>query len=693
MKLRLSVVLPLALLCRPAVAALTDSEKAVVRTFIDKGVVDTAPRVRALVGRPDLAPEEIAAALKPGLAESTFDDKHQRFVDALLFGPGSAAARSTLVPAVVSGLLARAAADFSDVPVDFSAHVEARARKATEESLAIHAYVDRRIANAGTPPSDGHDPAAGIRDDALKAAASLYKDHLAERAQAFGTPGRVSAELLRVRLQAWLTLVDLGRGIVPRQELSGWLGLAGERRAVFERRGVLVDADGAPDARVAAATKMLEAAGAADGLSAWVVSKVSPAGLVARGVVARAGAPLAEGLHPIDGSTLWPPEVKPSSPDAALVAAAASAADLATAHAFARAPLIGERARAAAKNAARAGAAGYLAPSPARMALSGALGQPAPPPSPEMVLAGAIELLLLDGTRAIEVAVIRAGEGRPEPLEQLSVALTTLAGAEDRIVLGTTSDGGNVELSAASDVKTTDGLVSGISFGGRKYTLAPDNQGVFSVRVDGAVPKLTQLPDFQERPSAGNSFHADGVDYERLFGEPRAAGLDDGRLVLEGSKAGFDAIVTGAEGSDQEVAAVIRPKGAGGGLLVRAREGEGSYEGVGVLLEVDANRIRLLRFDGHAKAIQLADPVPLPPMPPKGYLVSLRADGDSVVAHIDGKAIAGKLVTEVEPGRAGIAVRAEARLDVLHLVAKNQVPKAAKAPRAKGAPVPRANKK
>jgi hypothetical protein len=673
MKPALAAAFVVCLVSHPALAALTDSEKAVVRNFVNKGVLDTAPRVRSLVARPDLTPDEVSAALKPGLAETPFDEQHQRFVDALLFGAGSAASRSTLVPAVVDGLLARTGTVFGDVPLDAGAKPDARGRKASDESLAIHAFVDRRVANAGSPSADGHDPSVGIHDDALKAAALLYKDFYATHAQAFGTGTRVSQEMLRLRMQIGLAMIDLGRGIVPRQELSQWLGLSGESRGVFERTGVLVDTDGAPDARAAAATKILESAGrATDGVSGWLVAKVSPAGLAARGLVARAGTFLGEAPRPVDGSSLWPGEVKPATTDVALVAVAESAAELATSHALAQSDALRERARVAAEHAARAGAAGYLAPSPAQMTLAGALGQPPPAPTPELVLEGAVQLALLDGQRAVEVAVIRAGEGRPEPLEQLALALTVLAPDGTHLAVGSPAAGGAVAPVALSDVKTTEGLVSGFTLSGRKYTLLADRAGVFTARIDGAIPKLTQLPDFRERTVAGEAFRADGVDYEKLFGDPRAAGLDDGRLVLEGSKTGFDAIVTGIEGSDQEVAAVLRPTGSGGGLIVRGRPGEASYEGVGVLLEADAARARLLRFDGHAKAVQLAEPMPLPAMPARGYVVSLKIEGDTATARIDGRLLSGKIVGDLAAGKAGLAVRSEGRLDVTHLVAKTR---------------------
>src|SRR6185369_9340450 len=101
-----------------------------------------------------------------------------------------------------------------------SARIDGKARKAAEEALSIHAYVDRKIANAGKPAADGHDLSAGIRDDALKAAAMLYKDHLAAHDAGLRTPGRVSPEILRLRVQASLALIDLGRGIVGRHEIA-----------------------------------------------------------------------------------------------------------------------------------------------------------------------------------------------------------------------------------------------------------------------------------------------------------------------------------------------------------------------------------------------------------------------------------------------------------------------------------------
>src|SRR5262245_24164827 len=109
------------LLAASARATLTDSEKAQVAGFVQEGVPSRAPRARALVARPDLLPAEVAEPLVRGYAGAPFDERRLRFTEALLFGPGSAPARSTLVPAVVQALMARASRRMADVPADAKA--------------------------------------------------------------------------------------------------------------------------------------------------------------------------------------------------------------------------------------------------------------------------------------------------------------------------------------------------------------------------------------------------------------------------------------------------------------------------------------------------------------------------------------------------------------------------------------------
>ncbi|HVU04891.1 MAG TPA: hypothetical protein VHE30_24240 [Polyangiaceae bacterium] len=656
-------------------AALTDSEKAVVKTFVKKGALDSASRVRALVGRPDLEKDEVSAVLRDGYAEAPFDDAHLRFTDALLFGPGSAAARNDLVAPVVTALLARAAARMNEVPMEAAARVTEKERAATEELLAIHGFVDQKIANGGSPPPDGHDGALAIREDALGSAARQYVEHLVAHERWMRAPGNVSAELVRVRAQMALALIDLSRGVLGRHEIIGALGLDGSRRALFERTGVFVEAGAAPDARLADVLRVVESVpDALRGVSALLVSKTSPLGLVGRGKVLRVGVSVGAQADPIGWGALWPDEVTPSAPDKALVAAAEAVAELATARALSADPALAEKARAASEHAARAGAVGYLAKRALAVPLARSQGLPAAAPAPAVVLEEAVALLLLDAPRAVDLAVVREAEGRPEPAEQLALALTVLASSGARAAAGRTKQDGGVESLPLSEVKREGALVTELQLGGRRVTVTSDPEGVFSVALDGSRPKLTSLPTFRERTKEADSWDADGRTYTKLFGAPKATFLDDGRFVVEGSHAGFDAVATGEPGADGEISAELWPAGDGGGFVARAVAGDSSYEGVTLLLEPASSQVRLLAMDGKGKARPLADPAKLPPPGPKGYAVSLAVKGDRVTAKVDKVTLSASLTGGPTDGHFGLAVRADARLEVRTLKVKQRAP-------------------
>ncbi len=648
-----------------ASAALTSSEKAVVASFVEKAALDTAPRVRALVARPDLAPDEVAEPLVRGYGAAPFDDAHARFTEALLFGPGSAASRNTLVPAVVRALLRRAAVRMEELPVDATAEGGGRERAAAAEVLAIHAFIDSRVANAGTPPPDGHDPSAAIRDDALRAAVDLEKEHWLAHERWFRSMKPVSAELARVRVQAATAVVDLGRGVVGRHELADWLGLDGARAGLFERTGVLAFGSGAePEARVADAVRWLEAAPhATDGLSVWLLDKSDPTGLVARGRIARTGVRLGSATRPLSPSRLWPAEVTPSRPDAALARVLRSVAELATARALATRPSLAATARAMAERAAGAGPTGYLSVEVLAEPLAGEAGVPAPPPGGEAVLASAVHLLLVDAPRALDLALIRAAAGRPQALEQFATALSVLTDGK-RATLGRTRPDGSIEAIDATDVGATSDAATAFVLSGKHYAVYAGKAGAFVATVDGAPPRLTALSSYAVLTEAAGSWSVGNTTFERLYGEPRGAALDDGRFVLEGGRSGFDAVAAGAPSSDAEVTANVLPAGAGGAVLARAAAGDTSYSAITLFLETEPSRARLVFVDGSGRAVEIAPPVELPRAPAEGYPVSLRVAGDRVTAKVADKTLSGVLRREVAPGRVGLSARAEGRLEV-----------------------------
>src|SRR5277367_6019522 len=98
----------LVLSARPASAALTDSEKAQIKGYVQGAQLSTVQRVRALVGRPDLALEESASALADAVVPVTFQPAGTAYLRELVFGGPSLSVRPVLVSAVTRALVARA---------------------------------------------------------------------------------------------------------------------------------------------------------------------------------------------------------------------------------------------------------------------------------------------------------------------------------------------------------------------------------------------------------------------------------------------------------------------------------------------------------------------------------------------------------------------------------------------------------
>jgi hypothetical protein len=304
-----------------------------------------------------------------------------------------------------------------------------------------------------------------------------------------------------------------------------------------------------------------------------------------------------------------------------------------------------------------------------------------------MTLASAARLLLLDGARALHLALIRGAEGHPEPLEQFAAALAVLAGGGNRATLGRIRSDGAVEAEPVTDVTVQEGVATGFVLGGRRVTVLAAKGGGFQATLDGAAPKLTSLSSYRERTAAGDAFRAGSVEFSSLFGSPKAASLDDGRLVIDGSKGGFDALATGSPIEDGEVSARIVPKGSGGGILFRASAGEVSYTAVALLVSAGPAQARLLAFGSKGKAAELAPPLPLPDPPKDGYAVSLEVSGTNVVAKVDGATVTGVLGRDLPEGKAGVAVLAGGRLDVRDFKTRTCPPPVAPAKAATGNPV------
>lgn len=655
-------------------AALTDSEQAQVAGFVRGGEVANAARVRALVARADLSADESAAPLVAGYAAVPFDQARARFTQELLFGAGSEAARSTLAPVVVRALVARANALIDGLSAPENPAYSAAARGAAEEVVRLHAWVAENVANAGKPPPDGHDATLRIRDDAYRAAAEAYKAHLEKHGSFLKHKKPAAGAWLRARAQTQLTTVALARGVVPRHELSSWLGLDGSSRAAFERHGLLVEDAAQPaDGSVAVILGWFDGAPhAARGADLLLLDKAPVAGLSARGTVLRAAANAASGVR-LPPALLFAEEVEPASPDAALAEAALAVAWQATRTAFRDRPALRSLAERVAARAARAGDAGYLARAlPASVLVPpGAEHLGAHGASPEQVTAHALQLVLLDAPRTVTLALSRAARGRDEPLAQLSIALGVLAaqGGEGpaQLATGRTRPDGAVELFALREPKVDGDVVVAFGLDKQRVELSIASDGrVERVTVDKKPPQLSQLPHVRLVPEAAAAWSVAGLSFEKLFGAPRGLAVDDGRFVLAAAdkSGGFDSVVAGSAEQDQSVRARVTPTASGGGLLVRAQPGSDSYDAVALLVSEKPARALLVLVDGKGRAIELAPAVELPAADAKGYALSLAVKGQKVTAEAAGKKLSATLERGVGQGRVGLTARAGGRIEV-----------------------------
>ncbi|MEJ7729474.1 MAG: hypothetical protein WKG00_09675 [Polyangiaceae bacterium] len=558
----LALILAGALSTGSASAALTDSEKAQVRDFYARGEPVSAPRVRAMLARPDLTPPESTAALADAVRGVAFDGRHQAWVHELLFGPATAASRSELVPVVVDALLARAAG------------VATRAGdgdgRGAAELLRIHAFVTSQIASGGRPPREGHDGGRAIRDDSLKQAAASYRAHLASPAM---ERARTLPALRAARAQAELALLELSSGLALPSDVAGWLGADPAERAVLERSGLLVvGLAGAAPAKTAALVQMLEAAApAAREASLLWIGKPRLEGLQARRGVLVAQAPLA-GTKRVPGARLWSPRVVPS-PSSAL-AEMAFARPRRRAGAGARQPAFLEMARAVQRRAEAAGAVGFLPPrrwpapsrclAPARTACRderlrhgsaavrrraprrGANRRPRLPPArlrryrggerarwccggvvavappagpggatpasaiahvPTRRSSATVQLLLLDGPRAL-VALAEAAAGRREAIEQFAMAAALLAmngegAVGDRAAMGRTDESGAVLPAELTKIAARGLEVERFTYDGHEVRLDRGPAGLTAVTRDGKPVTAAGIPFLQPDPAAG----------------------------------------------------------------------------------------------------------------------------------------------------------------------------------------------
>lgn len=661
MKLGAALVLATTLLfgARSAEAALTSSEKGQIRDFVASARAENAVRVRSLVARTDLTTDESISALSEAVAPVPFTDQRAVFLRELTFGVSSAPSRPLLAHAVTHAMLARADAVYQRYVGGLD-----HEPRAIGELVAIYAFLDGAIANAGRPTLAAHDASAGISAAAYEDCSKELRDHVDRNARWLKGDGAVAESVGRVRAQAQVALLDmLPDGLTRRVDAADRLALKGARRQILTDWGILLqDAGKLDDAK---ALKVREALVRLPGARAdleliYVGEDRGP--LRARGLVGFASTTGATEANP------WGDELSPVTVDTTVSPIVHDLAVLAAKRALDNR---GELRLQAEHDAAAAQG------DPGRM-----LGKPRAP-SVDHVIGSAAHLLVLDAPRTLDLAFVRALGGRPESAALLSDAIGALAafaaapGTPGTPGTPPPAAGLSLELGKGAGAATMTQVRlapngSGIGFTLDGHTWVIDRTApkfaVTGVTRDGHVLSLAQLPTAKTPLRDASTWSDAGLTFTKLRGAPRAGiapPTEKGasptvKLVGSGPK-GYDTIVTTSPGDDFVLEGELAVRGAPGGIALRAVNGRDAVRGA-MLVVTPGGRATLLTSDDQGNEAMLAAPIdPAPGMPTH---VRITVKGTKIEAVVGATTLSGTLPATLAKGDVGLVAKRGGSVDL-----------------------------
>jgi hypothetical protein len=388
-------------------AALTSSEKGQIKDFVAAAKAADATKVRALVARTDLSPEESTEALASALTPVAFSPERAAFLKELTFGGMSVSARPILVPATVRALIARADALYERYVGGLDHQTDV-----ISEIIAIYGWIEETIANAGSPTPSTHDPNVGVPVAVYEECSKVLREHLDRQSRWLKGDAVVSAKIAHLRAQFQTTLFDmLPDGMTRRVDAADRLGLKGARRGFLVDGGVIfADTGKMPDASVERVRQVFTHLPAAHGRVEVIDVRDddSVGTLHARGPVVV--------VRPRPERYPFAAAAAPASFNPAASTVVHALAIVAAKHALEGRPEFAFQVRTDAD--AAIGDARRL------------LGRPWAPTS-EHVLGAAIHAVLTDGAAATKLANARLGDARPETAALLSDALGALAFEND----------------------------------------------------------------------------------------------------------------------------------------------------------------------------------------------------------------------------------------------------------------------
>lgn len=457
----------------PAQAALTSSEKAQIRDFVGGARAENAARVRALVARTDLGADESIAALAEAVAPVPFTDARGIFLRELMFGTASASSRPLLAHAVTRSLLGRADAVYQKYVGGLD-----HEPRAIAELVAIYAFIDGAIANAGRPTLAAHDGSAGISAAAYEDCSKALREHVEKNPRWLKGDGAIPETVGRVRAQAQSTLFDmLPDGLTRRVDAADRLGLGGARRKMLVEWGVLLADTGKLDEAKAERVRqtLSRLPGARVDLS-LIYAGDDRGPLRTRGLVAYVGGPTSA---VVDASPFGE-EVESTTVDRELSAIVEDLAVIAVKRALDNRGELRTRADRDATAALRE----------AKDGKKNVLGRPEAP-SVEHVIGGAAHLLMLDAPRTLDLAFARALAGRPESAALLADAVGALA-AFATVAASSQGQGPELELGKGTSSIAMTAIRLAPTGDAQSFTLDGHTWGIERAGGAGTVSGITR---------------------------------------------------------------------------------------------------------------------------------------------------------------------------------------------------------
>jgi hypothetical protein len=292
----------------------------------------------------------------------------------------------------------------------------------------------------------------------------------------------------------------------------------------------------------------------------------------------------------------------------------------------------------------------------------------------EAGLAAALQLLLTDAPRAMDLAFVRFLANKPESVALMSDALGILAtfatpDPEKKTIALTLGKPKGVDGTLAPVELTNvrlapSGAVTGFTLDARAWTFARDTGPVTAIRRDTVPLNMSFLGQARLPTLEATSWSVPGLVLARMHGTPKAGLAPGPKLRMVGAgDAGYDAIATLAPADNLVVEGDLTVTGQQGGIALRAAGNKDGFRGAALVITPwPSPRISLTLREEDGFESFLAAPRDLPEV---GTVhVRLSVKGTKIEAKVGDTVLKGTIPASFAHGDVAVFARKGAIVDL-----------------------------